>query len=86
VEGHVPADLIVRLLRERPNVVGLAVPRMPAGSPGMDAPGRSAGLAGLRDHGLAVGCVADLVVLEARSLPEAAVGTSVTQAEGIPTS
>jgi hypothetical protein len=39
VEGHVPADLIVRLLRERPNVVGLAVPGMPAGSPGMDAPG-----------------------------------------------
>ena len=39
VEGHVPADLIVRLLRERPNVVGLAVPGMPAGSPGMDTPG-----------------------------------------------
>ena len=39
VEGHVPGDLIVRLLRERPNVVGLAVPGMPAGSPGMDAPG-----------------------------------------------
>ena len=42
VEGHVPADLIVRLLRERPNVVGLAVPGMPAGSPGMDAPGTPA--------------------------------------------
>lgn len=39
MEGHVPADLIVRLLRERPNVVGLAVPGMPAGSPGMDTPG-----------------------------------------------
>ena len=39
VEGHVPADLIVRLLRERPNVVGLAVPGMPAGSPGMESPG-----------------------------------------------
>ena len=35
VEGHVPADLIVRLLRKRPNVLGLAVPGMPAGSPGM---------------------------------------------------
>jgi hypothetical protein len=39
VEGHVPADLIVRLLRERPKVVGLAVPGMPAGSPGMEVPG-----------------------------------------------
>jgi hypothetical protein len=39
VEGHVPADLIVRLLRERPPVTGLAVPGMPTGSPGMEAPG-----------------------------------------------
>ncbi len=35
VEGHVPADLIQRLLRERPTVIGLAVPGMPAGAPGM---------------------------------------------------
>jgi hypothetical protein len=40
VEGHVPADLIDRLLRERPKVVGLAVPGMPAGSPGMESPGQ----------------------------------------------
>lgn len=39
VEGHVPADLIHRLLRERPAVAGLAVPGMPAGSPGMEVPG-----------------------------------------------
>jgi hypothetical protein len=39
VEGHVPADLIERLLRERPAVVGLAVPGMPVGSPGMEVPG-----------------------------------------------
>ena len=39
IEGHVPADLIERLLRERPKVVGLAVPGMPAGSPGMESPG-----------------------------------------------
>jgi len=39
VEGHVPADLIDRLLRERPSVVGLAVPGMPAGAPGMESPG-----------------------------------------------
>ena len=41
VEGHVPADLIDRLLRERPPVVGLAVPGMPAGSPGMETAGRA---------------------------------------------
>ena len=41
IEGHVPADLIDRLLRERPKVAGLAVPGMPAGSPGMEvAPGQ----------------------------------------------
>ncbi|MGH7325637.1 MAG: DUF411 domain-containing protein [Candidatus Rokuibacteriota bacterium] len=39
VEGHVPADLIVRLLRERPKVAGLAVPGMPIGSPGMEVAG-----------------------------------------------
>ena len=38
IEGHVPADLIDRLLRERPRVAGLAVPGMPAGSPGMEGP------------------------------------------------
>ena len=37
VEGHVPADLIDRLLAERPRVTGLTVPGMPAGSPGMEA-------------------------------------------------
>lgn len=39
VEGHVPADLVVRLLRERPPVLGLAVRGMPVGSPGMEGPG-----------------------------------------------
>lgn len=39
IEGHVPAADIVRLLRERPaGVRGLAVPGMPAGSPGMEGP------------------------------------------------
>lgn len=36
VEGHVPADVIARLLTERPDVRGIAVPGMPAGSPGME--------------------------------------------------
>jgi hypothetical protein len=38
IEGHVPAGDIRRLLRERPQAVGLAVPGMPVGSPGMDGP------------------------------------------------
>jgi len=42
IEGHVPADLIDRLLRERPPVAGLAVPGMPVGSPGMEVPGQAA--------------------------------------------
>jgi hypothetical protein len=36
VEGHVPAPVVERLLRERPRVSGLAVPGMPVGSPGME--------------------------------------------------
>lgn len=36
IEGHVPADLIYRLLKEKPAVIGLAVPGMPEGSPGME--------------------------------------------------
>jgi len=35
IEGHVPAREIKRLLAERPKARGLAVPGMPAGSPGM---------------------------------------------------
>jgi hypothetical protein len=39
LEGHVPAREVLRLLREKPpGVVGLAVPAMPIGSPGMDGP------------------------------------------------
>ena len=36
IEGHVAAREIVRLLAERPDALGLAVPGMPLGSPGMD--------------------------------------------------
>ncbi len=39
VEGHVPADVIERLLAERPDIAGLAVPEMPVGSPGMEGDG-----------------------------------------------
>jgi hypothetical protein len=38
LEGHVPADDVRRLLRERPDALGLAVPGMVVGSPGMDGP------------------------------------------------
>lgn len=38
IEGHVPAREVLRLLKERPRAVGLAVPAMPVGSPGMDGP------------------------------------------------
>jgi hypothetical protein len=36
IEGHVPAQAIARLLAERPDARGLAVPGMPVGSPGME--------------------------------------------------
>jgi len=36
LEGHVPAEDIQRLLAERPPIMGLAVPGMPVGSPGME--------------------------------------------------
>lgn len=38
VEGHVPAEQVKRLLEERPEVAGIAVPGMPIGSPGMEGP------------------------------------------------
>lgn len=38
VEGHVPAQDIRKLLKERPRALGLSVPGMPVGSPGMDGP------------------------------------------------
>jgi hypothetical protein len=38
VEGHVPAADIRRLLKEKPQAVGLTVPGMPVGAPGMDGP------------------------------------------------
>jgi hypothetical protein len=42
VEGHVPADDIVRLLAEKPDARGLTAPGMPVGSPGMEVPGQGA--------------------------------------------
>lgn len=38
VEGHVPADVVKRMLAERPEAAGIAVPGMPVGSPGMEGP------------------------------------------------
>lgn len=39
IEGHVPAIAVKRLLAERPTGIGLTVPDMPIGSPGMEFPG-----------------------------------------------
>lgn len=39
IEGHVPIVEIERLLTERPDIAGLAVPGMPIGSPGMQVAG-----------------------------------------------
>ena len=41
IEGHVPVSDIKKLLREKPDAAGLAVPGMPIGSPGMEIPGRA---------------------------------------------
>ncbi len=38
LEGHVPGDLVQRMLREKPAITGLAVGGMPMGSPGMEGP------------------------------------------------
>ena len=38
VEGHVPAADIKRMLKDKPDALGLTVPGMPIGSPGMDGP------------------------------------------------
>ncbi len=38
VEGHVPARALEDLLRHKPDVLGIALPGMPPGSPGMDGP------------------------------------------------
>lgn len=39
IEGHVPADLITGLLSKKPAILGLAVPGMPLGAPGMETSG-----------------------------------------------
>jgi hypothetical protein len=39
VEGHVPADVVLRMLREKPQIAGVSAPGMPVGSPGMEMPG-----------------------------------------------
>lgn len=39
VEGHAPAAAVRKLLEQKPNAIGLAVPGMPIGSPGMETGG-----------------------------------------------
>ena len=38
VEGHVPADVIMKMVNDKPAIAGIAVPGMPMGSPGMEGP------------------------------------------------
>ena len=38
VEGHAPADIVHKMLKEKPAIAGIAVPGMPMGSPGMEGP------------------------------------------------
>ena len=38
VEGHVPADAVLKVLKEKPPIAGIAVPGMPMGAPGMEVP------------------------------------------------
>lgn len=40
VEGHVPVEDVKRMLDAKPRIAGIAVGGMPAGSPGMEVPGR----------------------------------------------
>ena len=49
IEGHVPASDVQRLFAERPDVLGLTVPGMPTGSPGMEM-----GLLVLRDGNIEI--------------------------------
>jgi len=42
IEGHVPADLVQKMLDERPEIAGLSVPGMVVGSPGMEVSGQPA--------------------------------------------
>lgn len=44
IEGHVPASEVIRLLKEKPAAIGLAVPGMPVGSPGMEMKGEMLGV------------------------------------------
>jgi hypothetical protein len=41
VEGHVPADVVKKMLAEKPAIQGIAVPGMPNGSPGMEMGGKA---------------------------------------------
>lgn len=55
IEGHVPVEAIERLLRERPEVDGIALAGMPAGSPGMPGPKQTPLVVTLVDAGQVVG-------------------------------
>jgi len=41
VEGHVPMEAVEKLLKEKPEITGIGLPRMPSGTPGMPGPKRA---------------------------------------------
>lgn len=51
IEGHVPAAAVAKLLEQRPKLKGIALPGMPAGSPGMDGPPGVYGIIGFTADG-----------------------------------
>ncbi len=56
VEGHVPADALIRFLKEEPDLMGIAVPGMPVGPPGMEGPIAAAGVEAWRARRVVVPC------------------------------
>lgn len=63
VEGHVPIEAIEKLLDQRPPIDGIALPGMPAGSPGMSGSGTEA----LKIYALSDGSVAEFLTLPSAS-------------------
>jgi hypothetical protein len=62
IEGHVPAQAITRLIADKPDALGLAVPGMPIGSPGMEG-----GASSLRRDSLREALACELWSLHGRS-------------------
>ena len=60
VEGHIPVEAIKKLITEKPNIDGIALPGMPAGSPGM--PGENA--KPIKIYAISDGVVSEFMILD----------------------